>query len=116
MAKVYLTNAFSLNMLKPQKGELDFKPVSLDEAKKILDTQEVISYISHQSTAQVLKELLNKEIEFNRKNLVLEDGDTVLVFQVRKRPQEGQVFTEEELKEIVEKGLYSFWKLKVNYF
>ncbi|GEM_PF-1186970 len=113
--KVYLTNTFSLNMLKPKKGKLDFEPIPFDEAKKILDTQEVVSYISHQSTAQVLKELLQKEIEFNRKNLVLEDGDTVLVFQIKKRPQEGQIFTEEELKEIIEKGLYSFWKLKVNY-
>jgi len=113
--KVYLTNTFSLNMLKPKKGELDFEPIPFEEAKKILDTKEVVSYISHQSTAQVLKELLQKEIEFNRKNLVLEDGDTVLVFQIKKRPQEGQIFTEEELKEIIEKGLYSFWKLKVNY-
>ncbi len=113
--KVYLTNTFSLNMLKPKKGELDFEPIPFDEAKKILDTQEVVSYISHQSTAQVLKELLQKEIEFNRQNLVLEDGDAVLVFQIKKRPQEGQIFTEEELKEIIEKGLYSFWKLKVNY-
>jgi hypothetical protein len=45
----------------------------------------------------------------------LEDGDTLVVFQIGVRPKEGQVFSEEELEEIVKNELYRFWLLKVNY-
>jgi hypothetical protein len=114
MGKVYLTNTFSLNMLKPLEGEVKFKPVSDEEVKEILN-KGFVSYISHASTAQVLKKLLGINAELNRSNLVLEDGDTLVVFQIGVRPKEGQVFSEEELEEIVKNKLYRFWIVNVNY-
>ena len=101
-------------MLKPAEGSLFFKPISDEEAKELLN-KGFISFISHSSTAQVLKKLLGINAELNRSNLVLEDGDTLVVFQIGVRPKEGQVFSENELEEIVRKKLYRFWLLKVNY-
>ena len=115
MAKVYLVNTFSLNMLQKKSGTVKTKPVELQEVKELLKEHTAISYISHQSTAQVLSRLLGQEVKANRQNLILEDGDRLLVFQLNVRPKEGQVFTEEELQDIVKSGKYSFWLLEVNY-
>ena len=113
--RVFLTNTFSLNMLQKKPGAVRFKPIDLREVKELLKEHPAVSYISHQSTAQVLTKLLDRPVEANRQNLLLEDGDRLVVFQLNVRPKEGQVFTEEELQGIVKSGNYSFWELEVNY-
>jgi len=110
---VYLTNTFSIAMLPTKEVQINFKPIKFEEAKRILETKNVISYISHQSTAQVLSELLKREIPLNRSNLKLNKGDTLIVFQIYQRPKEGQIFSVEELRDILEKGNYGFWKVEV---
>ena len=110
---VYLTNTFSIAMLPTEEVQVNFKPIEFKEARKILETKNVISYISHQSTAQVLSELLKREISLNRSILKLKKGDTLIVFHIYQRPKERQVFSVEELKDILEKENYSFWKVEV---
>ncbi|NPB05121.1 MAG: DUF1874 domain-containing protein [Aquificae bacterium] len=115
MGSVYLTNAFSLNMLEPKTAAATFKPISVEEAKKLLTEEGFVSFVSHGSTAQVLRKLLGLEVEVNRSNLVLKDGVLLVVFQLSVRPREGQVFTEKELEEIAARGLYRFWLVRVCY-
>ena len=50
-----------------------------------------------------------------REPVKLKDGDKALIFQIRVRPAEGQIFTEEEVNKIVEEGLFSFFLVGVSY-
>ncbi len=108
---VYLLSSFSLNMLPQKKAFVDLEPITLSEAKELLRGN-VKSYVGHASTARVLSELFGP-VAFNRENVVLPSGSVALVFQINRRPREGQVFTEEEIREIFEEGLFSIWKIRV---
>jgi len=102
-------------MLEKGNAIIDVKEIGWEEAISLLKSDEVISYISHGSTAQVLGAMLGREIEVRREPLKLKEGDRAVVFQIRKRPREGQVFTEDELREIVESGLYDFYLIEIHY-
>ena len=112
--KLYLLNAFSLNMLEKGRAIIDVREVSKEEAFKLLQ-KSFESYISHQSTAQVLSNMLGRQIEMKRESVKLKDRDRALIFQIKVRPTEGQIFTEEEVKKIVEEGLFSFFLVEVSY-
>ena len=111
---LYLTNAFSLNMLEKGRAVVNIEEISKDEALKLLK-KGYVSYISHPSTAQVLESMLNMKIDVRREPLKLKSGDTVVVFQIKKRPSEGQIFTPEEVKSIVEEGMFTFYLVEVYY-
>jgi len=103
MGKIYLANAFSANML----GLLDktdvtvkFKKVSISDVKDILTNNEFTSVIGHESTANVLSSLLDMNIQTNRINLRLNDGDMVIIFQLNQRLPEGLVLDEDELMKL----------------
>ena len=111
---VYLTNAFSLNMLEKGKAIVNIEEISIDEALRFLE-EGYISYISHPSTAQILESMFNIKVDVRREPLKLKSGDTVVVFQIKKRPSEGQIFTPEEVKSIVEEGMFTFYLVEVYY-
>ncbi len=110
--KPYLLNTFSINMLSGKSHIVEITEIEEEKALKILKDG-FISYISHASTAQVLKELLNTEVEYRRQDLKLKSGDEVLVFQVLVRPKEGQVFNEEEMRKIIEEKEYAFYFVRI---
>ncbi len=111
--KLYLLNAFSLNMLEKSRAIIDVREVSKEKALELLQ-EPFESCISHQSTAQVLSNMLGREIEMRREPVKLKDGDRALIFQIKVRPTEGQVFTQEEVNKIVEEGLFSFFLVEVS--
>ncbi len=111
---IYLTNAFSLNMLEKGRAIVNIEEISIDEALRFLE-EGYISYISHSSTAQVLENMLNIKVDVRREPLSLKSGDIAIVFQVKKRPSEGQIFTQEEVKNIVEEGMFTFYLVEVYY-
>ncbi len=111
---LYLLNAFSLNMLEKGKALVDIEELSMQEAVRVLDGG-YESYISHGATAQVLSKMLRREVQLRREPIKLKAGDRALVFQIKKRPAEGQVFTEEEIEDIVKANRFSFFLIKVFY-
>ncbi len=110
---LYLLNAFSLSMVPHRRSYLEVETLSTEEALSIVRRCPWRSYVSHESTAKVLSELLGTEVRMRRERLSLNPGDTALIFQLEVRPREGQVFTEKELEEIVENELFSFRLVKV---
>lgn len=104
----YLGNAFSLAMLSTFPSAIKVEEVGIEN---IPDNVE--SVVSHESTAQVVSRLLKREVPFNRVNISLKRGDVLYVFQVLKRPREGQIFSQAELQEIVQNHLYKILKVKV---
>jgi len=110
--KIYFSTAFSLSMIS-SNCSLEIKEINLKEVKEIIGNNFIDFRIGHQSTAQVLKEMLDIVVTPDRTPIKLNYGDGLIVFQLMKRPNEGQVYTNEEIKEIVEKGLYKFYYVLV---
>ena len=88
MSKVYITNAFSINMLPSERGSMvDFVPITLDCTKKLLKEtdKEIVSGIGHADTAKIVSSLLGIEVRPNRINIKLNidryDCDVLFIAQ-----------------------------------
>jgi hypothetical protein len=85
-------------------GYYRMNEITLEEAKNIIKTynydNNILSAIGHQSTADILTELLDVKIETNRILFQQEAGQKALCFKLNGRPPEGQILSKEELEEI----------------
>lgn len=76
-------------------------PVSVVEAAEMLRAApEFVSAIGHESTAQLMSELLGFAIEKNRVTVSMQPGDRALVFSVKRRMPEGVVLSSEDLRRV----------------
>jgi hypothetical protein len=81
-------------------GDYEMYTISLEKALELLQGQEVLSAIGHQSTADILSELLGQNIKMNRINFAQEAGQKALVFKLNGRPEEGKILPREEIEAI----------------
>lgn len=89
-------------------GTFVLQTIGLEEAKALAaDPVGILSAVGHESTAQILTELLGVEVPVNRINFAQQQGQVALVFKLHGRPQEGQILSAEEIEAIG----YSFKKL-----
>ena len=80
--QIFLTNAFSLGMLKAGAGALvEFKPVALSLVREILSKEIWTSAVGHADTAAKLTRLLGVQVRENRVNIALAPGVTIFVAQ-----------------------------------
>lgn len=107
---LYVSNAFSLGMLKHPYAQLDVSEVSEDYASHRLREEPWVSSIGHEATAQIITKLTGVYVPCHRQALRLDLGDEVLVFQLKLRLPEGKTLSEPELAELLSKQLYS-WRL-----
>ena len=77
---LYVSNAFSLNMLLKRPQHLHARPISTDETRALL-CQGFISAVGHQDTANVVGRTLGIEIPCERRNVVLDRGDKLIITQ-----------------------------------
>ena len=96
MSKLYLMNTPVLTSY----GVFEYQSISLSTAKSLLYSRDFISAIGHDSTAQVLTELLGMKIEKNRIQVHMEEGDQAIIFKLKQRPPEGKILTKEEIEQI----------------
>lgn len=78
---ITLLNAFSLNMLNDPVCILDVEVVSLDDLVRDIQENGVQSFIGHADTARILSGILNVPVAYNRQNVILYPGDSVVVAQ-----------------------------------
>ena len=80
---MYITNAFSLNMVSDRAfpGRASFKELSVSEAIELARTGE--SAVGHPDTAAVFSDVLGSEVRVNRMTIALNKGDSILVGQYR---------------------------------
>jgi len=64
-----------------------------------LDLSDAISAVGHDSTAELLTEILGVPVKKDRLKIQMKKGDSALIFRLTERPPEGQVLSLEELKE-----------------
>ena len=100
----YLSNSFSLNMLKGN-GTLHFYEITLEELKETICKDTFKSIIGHKATADFLTKKLGMPVDYNREAIQLHKGDKIYVITLHKdgkpyRLEEGKILTEKELEEI----------------
>jgi len=98
MGRLFLANAFALSMLSADTATIAVQAISLDSARELLASREFINAVGHQSTAELLSQLLGIPIAANRIEIKLESGDELIVFQLMIRPPEGKIYTKGELE------------------
>ena len=83
-------------------GIFEVQTISLEQAKEIakINTDNFDSAVGHDSTAQIMSELLEVEIPVNRQLFLQQQGQTCLVFKLKGRPPEGVILTKEEIESI----------------
>ena len=96
--RVYIANAFSLNMIDPPGLFLVYEE-KLEWIKEII-AGGFESAVGHESTAKLLSQLLGVNVPANRQEIKLKYGDKLIVFQLMQRLPEGKILDEEELKKI----------------
>lgn len=77
MAKNFLSNAFSLNMV-PTDGMIN---ISVEPIEKNQIPVNVESAVGHPDTARIISSQLGFEVKPNRVTLMLDEGDTLFVAQ-----------------------------------
>ena len=82
------------------EGTFELKDITLDEAKKQVSENEILSAVGHQSTSDILTTLLETEVPMNRIMFEQETGQKALVFKLNGRPEEGKILTVEEIHQI----------------
>lgn len=66
-------------------------------------TGEIVNFksaIGHESTAEILTELLNVKVEVNRQNYIQQPKESALVFKLKTRAPEGKILSREEIETI----------------
>jgi hypothetical protein len=81
-------------------GEYKMYTISLAQAKELVQNNNLISAIGHQSTADIMSALLGMKIPANRIQFEQQQGQQALVFKLNGRPDEGKILSVEEIEEI----------------
>jgi hypothetical protein len=101
MAKLYISNAFSPNMLPLEVGQsitVKITKVTADAAAEIVaKAAEFISAVGHEGTAQLLSAQLHLHVPVNRISITLAPDDKLVIALPTQRLPEGKVLSYEEL-------------------
>lgn len=112
--KVYVTSAFSLGMLGADNARIEVSRVDPAVLKDVIDGGADVR-IGHQSTADVVGELVGRKLTADRTPVTINPGETaeLYVVQILQRPREGQVFTADEIREIISSGRFKVFRVRV---
>jgi hypothetical protein len=73
--------------------------ISVKEARQLL-ANGFVSAVGHQSTAEIMSQVLGIPVQYSRQSVFLEPGDEAICFILKQRPPEGKVLSAEELESI----------------
>lgn len=83
-------------------GTFKLEDITLTKAKNIIknNADNLLSAIGHDSTAQIMSELLENKIEVNRIQFEQEVEQQAIVFKLNGRPPEGTILSLEDIEKI----------------
>ena len=83
-------------------GNYSLKDISLEQAIEIVQKNKnnLDSAIGHESTAQIMTQLLKTTVEVNRQMFVQQVGQEAIVFKLNGRPPEGKILSTKEIEKI----------------
>ena len=110
---VYISNAFALGMIA-QREVVEIERISLEKLREELEQQQNVKcVIGHPATAQLLNTLLNAQYNCFRTQIALEKNDVLYAIVLAFRPEEGKVYSFEELQQLYQEGKISFYRVRV---
>ena len=83
---------------------LKTKPASLEEVKRLIENKEIVSFIGHEATAQLLTSLLSVSIPTNRGMYDPQPSDVAIVTRLKKRlekPEDVKTVTPNDVEFIL---------------
>lgn len=81
-------------------GTFEYQPIAVDIARELIH-QGFDSYIGHESTCQILSQILRTKVPLNRAQYIQQSGDQAIVFRLNRRLAEGEVLhTLEEVEAV----------------
>jgi len=101
MLYVFNTQIVPVNWQLADSYTIKIKRIDVNQARQLVNQNQFISAIGHESTAKLLSMLLEIDIPVNRIQVEMVSGDIGLHFVLKKRLQEGQIIKDiQELQEI----------------
>jgi len=115
MGKVYLANAFSLNMLSNFPADLTVVKIEKEEfCSEIQDGmkyEQFVNALGHESTVNLVNKLCETSLQKNRVEVKMVEGDKALIIQPIQRLEEGKVLSDEEIMRMLKEGKIVFYKV-----
>jgi hypothetical protein len=104
-----LCNTIAISMFDPTETHtVQMTPITEDAAIALLE-HGFEQAVGHPATADVLKQRTGLDVQFNRANVRIAPGDTLIIAQVVvPRLAEGQVLTREEVEALP----IAWWKIE----
>jgi len=101
MGRMYLlsTGYVPVDLEKWRRIVVVQRIVSVQEARQLL-ANGFVSAVGHQSTAEIMSQVLGIPVPYCRAQVYLEPGDQAICFILKARPPEGRVLSKEELESI----------------
>jgi len=93
---LYLANAFSIGMLDSANAIIKVSEAEVEKIRSLMKNN-FTSAVGHQSTSEILSKLLNVTVPMNRSPIKIKEGDTLVIFQLLTRLEEGRVLTADEI-------------------
>lgn len=109
---LYLTNTFTLGMLSNPNGVFKYQRISLEQARQLVQGS-FVSAVGHQATAELMSNLLSINVPFNRIQIQVQQGDSILVCQILVRLEEGKILQLNEMMELYNQGKICFYIVEV---
>ncbi|KLO23507.1 STIV orfB116 family protein [Marinitoga sp. 1155] len=112
--KIYLLNSTIMPIPKDnQEGKFYILKLTKNEFKVILENaikDDVLdSAIGHESVIEFIKDKFELTVPLKRKEIYFEKGESALVIKLEKRPEEGKIYTKEEMDFMEENNLIGYY-------
>lgn len=88
------------SIVTPREGTIRQSRITLAEARELVAEHGYLSAIGHQSTADVLTELLSVPVALNRIEFEQHNGQMAIVLRLKSRPPEDAILSREDLEKI----------------
>jgi hypothetical protein len=79
-------------------GDYKYQIINESQAKAFIKDKSFKSAIGYETTAEILSDIFEMEIPFNRIQIKLKKGDQCLVFRIKDRVDKDKKYTKEEIK------------------
>ncbi len=107
---IVISNTFSLKMLgykgnsnntSNKEYTIKVSDITVNEIKKLMETEEWASIVGHDSTANLFTRILGAPIFCNRANYIMSPEDILIVGLVNTfRLPEGKILNDDEIKDL----------------
>lgn len=104
VGKIKISQNFPIAILNTTiltaSGEYRLRDASLEEIKSLIDGEEILSAVGHESTSQVLTNLLGVGVPVNRIQFEQGIGQVAVCFKLKGKPEEGKILSLKEIEDI----------------